>query len=190
MNPKKTFVEIGAADFDTLLPLAHNGWRGVIVEPVPYFAARLREYVSAEKLDVRVYEMAITTHNGTAMMYESMERDEEWTRGISHMVNQSGTKLLELAGNQHLTKRVINVRCQRLDTFIFDTACLQFEGIDLLKIDIEGHELDVLREYGFRLKPKMLKIEHKHCDDKALVRLLSAQGYHVWKETDDLYAVC
>ena len=37
----KMFVEIGSADFDTCLPLAEAGWKGICVEPVPYLKKRI-----------------------------------------------------------------------------------------------------------------------------------------------------
>lgn len=38
----KTFLEIGCADFDTLLPLAARGWRGFFVEPIERHCESLR----------------------------------------------------------------------------------------------------------------------------------------------------
>lgn len=191
MRQKQTFIEIGASNFDTLLPLARSGWRGVVVEPIPFYAAKLREVVEDERLDVRVVEAAITTHNGQTQMYECLERDQQWTRGISHLVNQTGTKLLELAANKHLKRKLITVTAYRLDTLLWDLLSLQHleRPIDFMKIDVEGHELDILKNYTWNLRPTMLKVEHKHCDDQQMRKILENHGYMVWTEQDDLYAI-
>ena len=53
----KTFLEIGVADFDTLLPLAEKGgWSGWCVEPMPHHVKTLRE--QAKGLPVAICECA------------------------------------------------------------------------------------------------------------------------------------
>ena len=37
----KFFIEIGTSDFDTLIPLAKGGWKGIFVEPVEYLLDNL-----------------------------------------------------------------------------------------------------------------------------------------------------
>ena len=103
----KTFVEIGAAGFDTCLPLAKAGWKGISIEPVPYLFER--------------------------------------TKKQNH--------------------------------------------VDFLKIDAEGHELNILMGYSFILKPRFIKIEHKHVDDILLCSKLKENGYLVWTEKDDIYGL-
>jgi uncharacterized membrane protein YvbJ len=60
--------------------------------------------------------------------------------------------------------------------------------IDLLKIDVEGHELIILENYDWVIKPNLLKIEHKFVNDIRLTNLLTERGYFVWQEVDDMYA--
>ena len=35
------FIEIGVCDFDTLEPLANNGWSGIFVEPIKHYFDKL-----------------------------------------------------------------------------------------------------------------------------------------------------
>ena len=63
------------------------------------------------------------------------------------------------------------------------------QQIDVMKVDTEGHELNILMNYSFRIKPRFVKIEHKHVDDTLLVRKLEENGYMVWTEKDDIYGV-
>ena len=63
----KTFVEIGCADFDTLIPLAQKGgWCGWCIEPVPHHAETLRK--KAAGLPVGVEEVAISDYDGHLTM--------------------------------------------------------------------------------------------------------------------------
>ena len=46
----KFFIEIGSADFDTLIPLAEKGWSGVFIEPVETLAQNLIQKIKEKKL--------------------------------------------------------------------------------------------------------------------------------------------
>ena len=74
----KFFIEIGSADFDTLIPLAKNGWYGIIVEPVPEFIASLEKHPNI------VYENgAISTEDGEATLrYYDPNWAKGWRRGV------------------------------------------------------------------------------------------------------------
>ena len=61
--------------------------------------------------------------------------------------------------------------------------------VDFMKIDAEGHENNIFLNYSFRVKPTMIKVEHKHIDDKVLSHKLKSNGYLVWAEKDDIYAI-
>ena len=38
------FVEVGACDFDTCEQLIHNGWKGIVIEPVKHYYDKLTKY--------------------------------------------------------------------------------------------------------------------------------------------------
>ena len=44
-------------------------------------------------------------------------------------------------------------------------------------------------DYSFRIKPRFVKIEHKHVDDILLAKKLEENGYLVWVENDDIYGL-
>ena len=62
----KTFVEIGSADFNTCLPLAKSGWKGICIEPVPYLYERVKKQY--EGYDVEVRNHAVSDNNGALEM--------------------------------------------------------------------------------------------------------------------------
>ena len=182
----KTFLEIGTADFDTLLPLARKGgWMGWCVEPVPHHAKTLRQ--EAKSLPVGIIEAAVTDRTGSIKMAVG-GGSEQWTRGISHIIddNHTGTRLLDFTANQSIRQQDITVKCFTLDDL---HNMLSITSLDFCKIAVEGHEETILKAYSWRVKPKMLKVEHKHVPTTHITSILQAQGYHIFTETDDLYAI-
>lgn len=181
----KVFLEIGCADFDTLLPLAEKGgWCGICVEPMPHHAETLRK--KAAGLPVAVIEAAISDFDGKIQM--AIGGNADWATGASHVIspNHQGFKLLDLEVNKHLRLGEIEVDCMRLDTLLDQ---LNIDAIDFCKIDVEGHELNVLGNYSWRVKPDFLKIEHKHLPGGSLSKILKPHGYTIFPENEDIYCI-
>ena len=174
---QKVFVEIGVCDFDTLEPLQRNGWKGYYVEPVKEYADKLRGDVT---------QCAISSYDGTIEFYISRSDGEEWQRGISHAVEQKGTKILELHGNSHLISRKVTVPCYTLQSFC---KMKDIQYIDYLKVDTEGHETDIFESYDWSVLPTLIKLEHFHINDIKMKSLLEKRGYIVYTEDRDIYAI-
>ena len=174
----KTFVEIGCCDFDTLIPLSENGWQGYCIEPIKEYADKLSHK------NVTVSNCAISSYDGTMEMYVS--QGEGWAKGISHAVNQKGSKLLELPSNKQLVKEKRTVNCYTLDSYLKEN---KITHIDFMKVDVEGHENDIFETYEWTVKPTFMKIEHFHIDDLILKDVLEKQGYMCYTEKTDMYAI-
>ncbi len=192
-NPLRTFVEIGGGCVDTLIPLAEaGGWGGVIVEPHPMLAAALRTAV--EGLPVQIVEKAISDHTGRAQMrvptQPPVDPDERWQLGLGHLDvgRREATRCLldDEALRRRLRVESIEVDCTTLDDLF---AELELPSVDFLRIDAEGSELAILRPYTWSLRPAWLKAEHCNLLGDTLAELLTARGFHVWREYQDLYAV-
>tara|TARA_R110000822_G_scaffold163837_2_gene304142 strand:- start:98 stop:667 length:570 start_codon:yes stop_codon:yes gene_type:complete len=181
----KRFVEIGAADFNTCLPLAQSGWHGISVEPVPYLFDRVKKQYEGHT--VEVLNCAISDRKGSVKMAVGL--DEGWLSGCSHVIsdNHIGEKISTHPANANNFNQTIIVDCMTLDDLLINIPSDQ--QIDVMKVDAEGHELNILMNYSFRIKPRFVKIEHKHVDDTLLVRKLEENGYMVWTEKDDIYGI-
>jgi FkbM family methyltransferase len=180
----KTFVEIGVSDFNTLEKLVDNGWEGYFVEPVKRYANKLRA-----KGYTNVSECAISSYNGDLKMYQSKEQTDDdmlWINGISHAVDQKGTKLLELENNTDYVEDIIIVPCYTLDEYF---RVNNITKVDYLKLDVEGHETDIMQAYNWSVYPTFIKLEHFHIDDILMRELLESKGYIVTVEERDMYAV-
>jgi len=180
----KIFVEIGTCDFDTLLPLCENGWRGYFIEPINKYAEFIQEECTSKKYQSTISCCAISNYDGELEMWVS--EGEDWVRGISHAVTQQGQKLLELEANLQFRKEKIKVPCFTLDTYI---KLNMINHIDYMKVDVEGHEIEVFENYSWKIKPNFIKLEHSHIDTQKMQSILEKQGYVISVETYDMYAV-
>lgn len=162
------FVEVGANDpvagSQTWL-LEHNGWRGVLVEP----QASLCEKLRSARPRSQVFQVAcscpgsegeadliLTEFDGNATL--KPQRD-------SHGINYVGAE---------------RVRITTLD------SVLQAAGvshIDFLSLDVEGHEIEVMRGLDFaKYKPDLILIEDG-VRNLAKHNFLKSCGYKLVKRT-------
>jgi FkbM family methyltransferase len=188
----KTFIEIGSCDFDTNLPLIESGnWNGVMVEASPLIFSSLQEKVQFTKnrKHVLLQNVAISDRDGE-IDFAVTKDNQGWSRGIGTVIdkNHTGTCLYDLGSNaKDLYNSIVKVPCLTLDSLIEKYSFLGH--IDFLKIDTEGHEMTILKNYSWKVKPTFIKAEHFHVDDIALRELLEEQGYTVWTEAQDMYAI-
>lgn len=190
MLHSKVFLEIGTCDFDTCLPLAKSGWSGYMVEADPRYAEAMSE--QTKPYDVQVDNIAMSNIDGYVPFKRSVSIDrtsgDGWARGIGHVDsdNHLGEKLLNYSDNDHFRKDRIMVPCMTMDSYINKYKIKQ---IDFLKIDVEGHEANVLEGFSWDIKPAVIKIERDHIDPELLLEPLRTQGYTCWVERNDIYAI-
>lgn len=184
----KTYIEIGACDFDNLDGFLNDG-RVIFVEPIPVYRESLKQKIGNHPNAI-FEESAISSFNGHIDMtyIEPTDDTEWWVRGISHANFSSSDLINKNKKNGYYlgTSKVINVSSLTLDKLLDK---YQVKDIELLKIDVEGHELEILNRYSWRIKPKQLKIEHKHCGIKELTQMLIKHNYVMIHHQDDIYAI-
>ena len=187
MEPKlKTFLEIGVADFDTLIPMAAKGdWTGYCVEPMPHHIESLNKM--SKGLPVTICPFAVSDKNGTAKMAVGNDL-ERWATGANHIIdsNHLGERVLEIPANEFLRREDIEVTCLTLDALIDMYGITE---IDFCKIDVEGHEVNILGNYSWKVKPKVIKCEHIHIPGNMLNHILTPQGYTIFVEENDIYCI-
>ena len=185
----KTFIEIGTCDFDTCKKLAENGWHGIMIEPNPRPFNNMNKFMSDYDNVIRL-NYAVSDYDGTiAMGMGKYDHEDKDIKGISSVVadNHKGTKVFEYTDlSRTYLDKIMDVPCKRLDTIIYENQITQ---IDFLKIDVEGHETNILEDYSWDVKPTFIKLEHKHIDDINAVRILKENGYLTWTEQQDIYAI-
>ena len=163
----KYFIEIGSNSFNTLIPLAEHGWTGVIVEPLSQY---LEELPVLE--NVAYVNAAISTHDGSGVMKvyneDLCEKDPDF-RGMATLETEG---LVEQ--NAHMVHDE-------------EVECMTYQTL----LDAEGHDLKILETIDFHgpLRPKVIKVEHAHCNDIKMSALLEEAGYFNMVDNTDIYAI-
>src|SRR5687767_3056529 len=129
-----TYIDVGAQDpiIDSVsLAFYEHGWRGVHVEPNPFYAEQIRK----SRPEENVIEAAIGADEGTITFFEITDTGlSTGDADIAEMHRARG----------HAVKR-IDVQCMPLSKIL-----KPYEGRDVhwLKIDVEGMEKQVIESWA------------------------------------------
>ncbi|MEO6246409.1 MAG: FkbM family methyltransferase [Opitutaceae bacterium] len=151
---------------------------GVVVEvhafePAPACVAELRAALAGEPA-FRLTPSALSDRVGEALLYDG----------------QSGSSLASLvprAEHSGESGGAVTVPLRRLDDYL---VAQQIARVDLLKLDVEGHEVAALRGLGERLRPDVVDVIQFEYGGAALdagttlrdlYRLLEGKGYAMAK---------
>ncbi len=129
LRPGMTFVDVGAnVGYYTALAAGLVGGRGgrvVAFEPSPYAFARLKQLVESNRLDhVTAVNLGLSDTTGVTNIYLGIGSDNHSPTMVAH----------EGADATEVKIGTLDAEAERLD----------LERIDLIKIDVEGHEPKVL----------------------------------------------
>lgn len=199
----KTFIEIGAADFDSMFNA--KNWRGIICEPHPYFYNKLTQ--SSQNPNITILDVAVGSKSGVAEMYvptkeyiEAVENNEEqnWARGVGSVIPHPTGAQPKLKNaiqtynlNEEEVAQTISVKMTTLDAIV---STFGYDTIDFLKIDAEGYDVVIIENYSWKVKPTFIKCEHGQPKNPAertqkMLKILKDQGYKCWLEEWDIYAI-
>ncbi len=162
------YLDIGAQDpvADSVsLAFYHAGWRGVHVEPTPFFADRLR----TERPDETVIQAAVTDKPGPMTIYEIADT------GLSTGKADIAARHAE-SGHSPQPLVVSSIRLDQLLAMFED-------DIHWMKIDVEGMEPEVLASWGeSSIRPWVLVIEatvpnSQESTKQLWVRHVRSRGY-------------
>jgi FkbM family methyltransferase len=161
-------VDIGAHWGNSLRPYALRGWQVYALEPDPNNRKRLRE-TWGTRPNVVIDERAVTERDG--------EKVALFTSAVS-----TGISGLTAFHSSHLHTSTVNT--VRLATLC---AELDIKRIDLLKVDVEGFDLSVLRSHEWnRVRPAVVMCEYEDRKtiplghtSSAVVSFLTNLGYRV-----------
>lgn len=148
-DPPGIYVDVGAGHpvigSVTRLLYQRLHWHGIEIEPLPEMAALLRE----QRTGNTVVEAAVALQQGTCTLHRL---PENW--GMSTIVPE----IAEHHENQGWAICEETVKTLPLDDIL--AAHLPDERVDVLKIDVEGAELQVLRSFNIqRWRPRVMVIE-------------------------------
>jgi FkbM family methyltransferase len=141
------FVDVGAfepVEKSQTWALEERGWNGLLIEPQPHLAARLRK-----ERRVPVYEVACSSpaNSGKTLPLQ--------VGGGMHASLQPD---YYIAGFKDREIATVEVGIRTLDEILEDSGAP--EPIDFISIDVEFHEIDVLLGFNLRRwRPRLILIE-------------------------------
>lgn len=178
LRPGMTFVDIGACKGDfTIFAAGKLGASGrvIAVEPEPTNASWLRRSIERNGMhNVDVREMAMSDVSGRATLHRA-----DVNAGV-----QVSSGWHSLAAEPPGQRDDIDIETQTLDELL---THLDITQVDVLKIDVEGWELAVLRGAAETLSDQanppiiMMDLHPKlGVDPRAVAELLRGHGYEIF----------
>jgi FkbM family methyltransferase len=107
--------------------------RVLAFEPIDRVCERLRSNNAINRFDIQVEEMALSNYDGEGTIYDTNEE---------HILSVTVNKNLH---STDIKTFPVTIRVGQLSTYFREKP---FERIDLMKIDVETHELEVLEGMG------------------------------------------
>jgi len=162
------FVEVGANDperYSQSFHLERMGWRGIVVEPQPDLADRLRQ---RRKASVFAVACSAPENSGKHMTLYLAGGHSSFDPALKvHTVKPAGA---------------IEVPLRTLDEILAEAKAPN--PIDFVSIDVEGHEVDVLRGFDLaRWRPRLVLLED-HVLSRRLHHVMEERGYRWVRRTD------
>lgn len=161
------FVEVGANEPEKesqSFHLEREGWTGVLIEPQPDLAEKLRRMRRAQ-----VFEAACSSP------------DRAGSRMTLYVLGPYSSFDPDLAVTGLRPEQTIEVPVRTLDDILREAKAPR--PLDLLSVDVEGHELEVLRGFDFRYwHPRLILLED-HVTSLDKHRFLTRAGYRLMRRT-------
>lgn len=193
-----SFIQIGSNDGVSGDPLhgyvVANGWKGILVEPVPYLYDNLKKNYSS--IPGLIFEnSAVSATSGKLKFYRLQKTDKP---GMPSWYEQLGSFRKDIVMNH---RKVIPYFDElfiedEVNAITFEELLKKhnFNNVKLLHIDTEGYDYEILKLIPFQtIRPDLVMFEHKHLkypDYKRAIMLLTGQGYIVKaKSNSDTIAI-
>lgn len=165
-TPNGFFVEVGANDpkkDSQSFHLEEAGWTGILVEPLPELASELRRVRKAN-----VFEVACSSP------------DRAGQTMTLHVAGPFSSFDPHLAVTGMRADRTVDVKVDTLDHVLAQGGA---NKIDLMSVDVEGHELEVLSGFDFRRwQPRLILLED-HVSSLDKHRFMQRAGYRLMRRT-------
>jgi FkbM family methyltransferase len=162
-NIKGYFVEVGANDPQERSQTWHleqAGWSGVLIEPQPDLAAELRTRRKA-----KVFAVACSSPENAGRTLPL------------HVAGPLSSLNRQRMAPGATPESVINVPVRTLNAVLEEAGTPV--AFDFLSIDVEGHEIEVLRGFDIkRWRPRLILLED-HVADLSKHRYLKSAGYRI-----------
>lgn len=174
-DPPGTFLDLGCNDCETFSntrALALKGWKGILVDASPKAIDKCKELYKGHK-GFYIYQVAISSHNGKAMLQES-----------GPLINSRDVALVSTFHDHEMRrfKTIVTYTPVEVKTFKWKTFLnrLRVKEFEMVSLDIESDELNVLPDMDLS-KTKLLCIEHNSSEEKKKAYLHYTEKYGLSK---------
>ena len=188
------FIEIGTSDFDTLIETSNDNAVGISIEPIKYYINRL-----PDKQNIIKVQAALSTTDGEVDVYyiEDSKIEENnlpwWVRGSNSINNPHPFAIKELG--EELYNSLVTI--EKVPTISWKTLIDTYNvgSVDYLKIDTEGHDhiifrdfLDYCKEHSFPIPSKITLEYHDGVSNKVEIDKLVSElsGYQMIRHVSDI----
>ncbi len=170
------FFSGGENDGETLSnvrQLALNGFSGVCVEPSPQAYEKLwKLYKGNEKIEL--FNCAIASEAGEVTLYHSGSHISENDISLLSTLKKEEMNRWQSSGEVF---EEIKVKALTFNQILDQTP---FETADMISLDIEGMEIEVLKQIDFlKLKVKLLCVEWNSKDQHLYDEIMLPLGYRL-----------
>lgn len=187
--PNEVFVDVGAHIGSYAIPIAKKAQKVIAFEPNKYTFEILRKNISLNHLtNIEAYNMAVSKKRGAVSFMR--ENHSTYSKIIDgdHMRQKTKGKF-EIVTVTENTKsdNNNNNNIDLVNTTDLDSILLKQDRVDWIKVDVEGHELDVLEGamQTMRIhKPKII-IEIWPRNMEKIKTMVLSSGYsikHIYRE--------
>ena len=180
------------------LLLTDARYRGLLVEPIPMYAAMLRaNYGRCGRFTIE--QAAVAATSGTVKMYyvdqSALEligaANPNWVRHVANVASLDRLHVLKhLAPEMHAAVKETPVECLAVNALLSRN---NIQKIDLLHIDAEGFDYVILRQFDFTtFHPRIVLFEHINLtnqDRRAAKTMMEFAGYKVQEMEADFFCL-
>jgi len=168
---KGVFVDIGANDgitFSNTYAFERRGWTGYCIEPLAIVFPTLQ----ANRPGSTCIQAVISDSKGKTD-FLAINGHCEMLSGEMRKYDSRHLERIEREIAEHGgTKKLVPINCYRFEDLI------KLKEIDYLSIDVEGGELDIIKDIDFeKYYVKVLSIENNY-RDPGMVDLIESYGFH------------
>lgn len=152
------FIDVGAntGKYSSLLLQTYKNCKVIAYEPNPKISSKLKTSLDSSRFTLR--EIALGSKSGRIQFFDRSDQDD----GSEH-----GTIYKDVIEKIHQAESCsIEVEITTLDEDLHD---LQTANVNLLKIDTEGHELEVLRGSSNLIKNRFVDIIHLEFNEMNII---------------------
>lgn len=177
-----SFIQIGGNDGFTNDPvhkfIKRDGWKGVILEPLPDIFESKLQRLYAKDQEVHTVNAALGTEEGSANIYRIGFSNKRWATGLTSFNRNvlekafsSGlvAKNLKKEGISEVPDVNEGIVTQKIAVTTAGSLMRKYnlEQLDLLQIDTEGYDFEVIKMFlQAGLRPAVIVYEHIHLESE------------------------